>query len=233
MKRVLYKRILFVLLGAWLPFVVSAETKEQRAQSPHELRIGVGDPIMARLFNSEWDDPNVGAGIWRQTFGLPVDEADDIMRNKRYAQKIGKTHILGHFFLEYQYRLTPYVSVGMSADVLNVWKNYNIYNGYGDKVGRTTTGVLYMDFVPKARFTFFHRQYVNLYASAGVGFAMVTTYSGEDFRGAAKLDATLFGISFGENHFFGALEFLDLGFVLPVTEPLPIQIFTASIGYRF
>ena len=43
------KRLLLVL-AAVLPLIATAETKEQRLESKHEIRIGVGDPIITRAW---------------------------------------------------------------------------------------------------------------------------------------------------------------------------------------
>lgn len=231
MRRLTNILFTFLALILGLP-TLHAETKEQRAESPHELRIGVGDPVISMATDGDWYWPSDGGEIWWRTWGKPTGEADAIMKDSRYSLRRGKTHILGHFFLEYQYRITPYVSVGLNTDVFNEWNDYNVYNGYKEKVGEYSHGYLYMDFVPRARFTFLHKRYVNLYASAGVGFAMYTSYNGKDFHCAPKFEATLFGVSIGENHLFGAFEFLNLGFTAPILI-VPVQLFTASIGYRF
>jgi len=228
------KRHIILLAALTLGFsVLQAETKEQRAESPHELRIGIGDPIISKAISSDWYMPNDGGEIWFHTWGKSAEEADAIMRDARYSLRRGKTHVLGHFFVEYQYRLTPYVGIGLNTDVYNVWNDYDICNGYKEKVGEYTYGYLYMDFVPRARFTFLHKRYVNLYASAGVGFAMRTSYDGQYFECGPKFETTLFGVSVGENHVFGTVELMNVGFSLPTIGILPIQIFTASIGYRF
>jgi hypothetical protein len=144
--------------------------------------------------------------------------------------------MLGHIFLEYQYRINPYIGVGLKTDMMHFWRDWNIYNGYHDRVGTATSGEFYMDFVPMARFTFLHKEYVNLYAAAGIGFSMGCNYNylptADDFW--VKAEATLFGVSIGKNGFFGAVEILNIGFVFDVY-PLfsPTQFFTASIGYRF
>ena len=232
MRRLTTIHITILALALCVP-VLHAETKEQRAASPHELRIGVGDPCISKATSGEWYMPDDGGKVWCQTWGKPAEEADAIMRDARYSLRRGKTHVLGHFFVEYQYRLTPYVGLGLNTDVYNVWNDYDVYNGYREKVGESTYGYLYMDFVPRARFTFLHKQYVNLYASAGVGFAMYTSYDGRYFKCAPKFEATLFGVSIGENHVFGTVEFMNLGFTAPLLGIIPIQVFTASIGYRF
>ncbi|MBQ3914375.1 MAG: hypothetical protein II692_03220, partial [Paludibacteraceae bacterium] len=93
----------------------------------------------------------------------------------------------------------------------------------------------YMDFVPMARFTFLHKEYVNLYAAAGIGFSMGCNYnyppSADDFW--VKFETTLFGVSIGKNGFFGAVEVFDVSFCASGWLFLPTQFFTASIGYRF
>ena len=231
MRRLTKIHITILALVLCVPMLL-AETKEQRTASPHELRIGIGDPIISNYLDN-WYWPGGEGYLWRQTWGKTPEEADAILRDARISQRRGKTHILGHFFLEYQYRLTPYVGVGLNTDFYKIWTDYDVLNGYRDKVGEYTFGYLYMDFVPRARFTFLHKQYVNLYASAGVGFAMYTSYDGKYFECAPKFEATLLGVSIGENGFFGTVEFLNIGFTTPMVGIYPTQFFTASIGYRF
>ena len=232
--RLLTKRHSILLTALVLTVsALQAETKEERAESPHELRIGIGDPVISRVTSDGWYMPDNGGEIWRRTWGKTAEEADVIMRDGRYSLRRGKTHVLGHFFLEYQYRINSYIGVGLNTDVYNIWNDYDVYNGYREKVGEYTYGYLYMDFVPRVRFTFLHKQYVNLYASTGVGFAMYTSYNGEYFQCAPKIEATLFGVSIGKNGFFGAFEFMNMGVGLPYMDIVPIQIFTASVGYRF
>ena len=228
-------KIQITLLAFTLCFsALHAETKEQRAESPHELRIGIGDPIItnASLSSGIWI-PSGSAGVWNATFGKNAQEADVIMKNGRIYSQKGKMHTVGYFFVEYQYRINPYIGVGLNTNVYNIWKEYNVLNGYNEKVGEYREGYLYMDFVPRARFTFLHKQYVNLYASAGIGFAMSTNYEGKKIECAPKFETTLFGISIGENGFFGAAEFLNIAFTYPFIRIHPVQLFTASIGYRF
>ena len=67
------KRVLFIL-AALLPLIATAETKEQRLESRHEIRIGIGDPIIARA----WIGSGAGWGgasnydLWARTFGQNV-----------------------------------------------------------------------------------------------------------------------------------------------------------------
>ena len=229
------KRVLF-LLAALLPLIATAETKEQRLESRHELRIGIGDPIIASAFNPTWDwGSDRGYDLWAKSWGKDVSEAHDILKNGRYHVQRGKRHVLGNIFLEYQYRINPYIGVGLKTNMVHYWKDWDVYNGYNEYKGKTTSGEFYMDFVPMARFTFLHKEYVNLYAAAGMGFAMMCNYNyPPDISDmAVKFEATLFGISSGKNGFFGAVEVFDLSLCTSSWFFLPTQFVTASIGYRF
>ena len=239
------KRLLLVL-AALLPLIASAETKEQRLESRHEIRIGVGDPIIARAWigsGAGWTGAS-NYDLWARTFGQNVTDAHSILQDGRVAEQRGKSHMLGHIFLEYQYRINPYIGVGLKTDMIHFWRDWDIYNGYHDRVGTATSGEFYMDVVPMARFTFLHKEYVNLYAAAGIGFSMSCDYnyplSADDVW--LKAEATLFGVSIGKNGFFGAVEILNIGcsfgnmsgnyfFTFPLF--YSTQFFTASIGYRF
>lgn len=232
MKRHLIYIIVLALMQALLLPSAFAETKEQRAESPHELRIGVGDPALARM--GQWHKPTTpGAEYWWQTFGQPAPDAHAILTDGRYTYPCSRMFLAGHFFLEYQYRINAYIGVGMHVDMLTQWQRYIIYNGYQDRMGHGIYGLVQMAFVPRARFTFLHKQYVNLYASAGVGFAMDCRYDGTNPEYAAQIEATLFGLSIGENRFFGSIEVFNLAFAAPTLYFFPPQFLTASIGYRF
>ena len=231
------KRVFFIL-AALLPLIATAETKEQRLESRHEIRIGVGDPFIARA----WIGSGAGWGgasnydLWARTFGQNVTDAHSILKDGRVAEQRGKSHMLGHIFLEYQYRINPYIGVGLKTDMIHFWRDWNIYNGYHERVGTATSGEFYMDFVPMARFTFLHKEYVNLYAAAGIGFSMGCNYNypptADDIW--LKAEATLFGVSIGKNGFFGTVELFDIGIgFVPFPFGYSTQFFTASIGYRF
>lgn len=231
------KRVFFIL-AALLPLIATAETKEQRLESRHEIRIGIGDPLIARA----WIGSGAGWGgasdydLWARTFGQNVTDAHSILKDGRVAEQRGKSHMLGHIFLEYQYRINPYIGVGLKTDMIHFWRDWNIYNGYHERVGTATSGEFYMDFVPMARFTFLHKEYVNLYAAAGIGFSMGCNYNypptADDFW--VKAEATLFGVSIGKNGFFGTVELFDIGIgFVPFPFGYSTQFFTASIGYRF
>ena len=231
------KRVFFIL-AALLPLIATAETKEQRLESRHEIRIGIGDPLIARA----WIGGGAGWGgasdydLWARTFGQNVTDAHSILKDGRVAEQRGKSHMLGHIFLEYQYRINTYIGVGLKTDMIHFWRDWNIYNGYHERVGTATSGEFYMDFVPMARFTFLHKEYVNLYAAAGIGFSMGCNYNypptADDFW--VKAEATLFGVSIGKNGFFGTVELFDIGIgFVPFPFGYSTQFFTASIGYRF
>lgn len=231
------KRLLFIL-AALLPLIATAETKEQRLESRHEIRIGVGDPLIARAWigsGASWGGTS-DYDLWARTFGQNVTDAHSILKDGRVAEQRGKSHMLGHIFLEYQYRINPYIGVGLKTDMIHFWRDWNIYNGYHERVSTATSGEFYMDFVPMARFTFLHKEYVNLYAAAGIGFSMGCNYNypptADDFW--VKAEATLFGVSIGKNGFFGTVEIFNIGFAFDVYPQLyPTQFFTASVGYRF
>lgn len=235
MKRHLIYIIVIVLL---CPIAALAETKEQRAESPHELRIGYGDPIImnATTTTGQFDDvksSGSNAELWWAVMGAPAPGADNVLKNNARIKEAGQRHNVGHFFIEYQYRINPYIGVGMNTDFWTSYRYYELYNGYHDKYAEGTTGFCYLEFVPRTRFTFLHKRYVNLYAAAGAGVSMFVDYAGDVRAVNFKAEATLLGLSIGENHLFGAFEFMNIGFNIPYIAPIPTQLFTASIGYRF
>ena len=227
------KRVLFIL-AALLPLIATAETREQRAESPHELRIGVGDPLLFMAFLPVSDPGSGDDELWFTTFGLSAAEAHNKLANATCFAYNGKAHNIGHFFLEYQYRINSYIGVGVDVDMITHCRKIGLYNGYHDLIAKRTGGSFYMDIIPRARFTFLHKQYVNLYASAGIGLSIDhSLYPNGRTWFSPLFDVTLFGISIGENHVFGTFEVFDIGANLIEFDFSHTQLFTASIGYRF
>lgn len=229
MKQAIQHYILLLLAAVLCAPALRAESKDERAENPHELSIGVSDRTFARLGFRQYD-PNTP--LWAQTLGQPVEDAHRLLQDGREWEN-QQTVRLPHFFVEYQYRINSYIGVGLNADLLPEKHTYDIYNGYHDFVGKGTYTYYFMYFVPKVRFTFLHSEYVNLYASAGIGAGIEVLSADETFVSAGlEFEATLLGLSIGKNHFFGSVEIFNLGFS-PAISAQPFKLISASVGYRF
>ena len=226
------KRTLWLIL-VLLPLTLFAETKEQRAESPHELRIGVGDPLLLKAF-LPLDDPEAGTEyVWFNAYGQPVEEAHETLMNSIAVTYLEKAHNIGHFFVEYQYRINPYIGVGLDADMAFHTRRAILVNGYNEYKGRKTMGSFYMDIIPRVRFTFLHNEYVNLYAGVGVGLSIDYSFYYHTTYYSPLAEITTLGVSIGKNHLFGTVEILNIGANLMALDFSHTQLFTASIGYRF
>lgn len=227
------RHLLLCALALLVPAFAHAETKEQRMQSRHELRIGVADPFLARMGVMGSPPPY----FTNQPYippGTSAEEAHSIMLNYRINDFDGYT-LMPRFFVEYQYRINPYIGVGLKADVLPILGSTTIRNGYYEIVGHSGKylSLLYLEFVPRVKFTFYHHEYVNLYAAAGFGLVADCPIQSIQWRFDAELQATLFGLSIGKNGLFGSFEFFNIGLTTLRVHMQPTNFLSASIGYRF
>ena len=150
MKRII---IIMTLLIAWNS--AQAETKETRAENPHELRIGVGDCSI----------------YYAQRYSTPVPPpvvpgAEEIGDSRHFDL------ILPNIFIDYQYRVNSWFAAGVQVNT--IWDkgtDYSYNRGANDfQLIDFTEGWLHV--IPSATFTYFHRNWVNLYSGIGVGYAM-------------------------------------------------------------
>ena len=209
MKRII---IIMTLLIAWNS--AQAETKETRAENPHELRIGVGDCSI----------------YYAQRYSTPVPPpvvpgAEEIGDSRHFDL------ILPNIFIDYQYRVNSWFAAGVQVNT--IWdKGTDPHYNPGAK------DVLLVDFtegwlhvIPSATFTYFHRNWVNLYSGIGVGYAMQLETK-DDTRNVwhtFAAQATLLGISVGKNHWFGTFE----AGALFTGRSMPDRCFNFAVGYRF
>lgn len=216
--------IVFLFLTVFSLFAF-AEQKETRAQHPHELSIGIagglifnyGDPFV----DPRWEGP-----------GISVPDMHTQL-SATYAASL-RDHFLPHFYLDYEYRLKSWLSVGMQVDFFGAWYDMERRNYYGDVFYQYHTSDLIISFVPQLRFTFFHSDWVNLYAGGGVGYAMLLSMKDnmlENVDHTNVFQITPLGISIGKDHWFMTAE---VGMSL---RPIAYQFFdrlgAVSVGYRF
>ena len=212
MKRIIFTLTILIACVAWN--TILAETKETRAENPHELRIGLGDCSI----------------YYAQRYSTPVPPpvvpgAEEIGDSRHFDL------ILPNIFIDYQYRVNSWFAAGVQVNT--IWdKGTDPHYNLGAK------DVLLVDFtegwlhvIPSATFTYFSREWVNLYSGIGVGYAMQieSKNTTRNIWHTFAAQATLLGISVGKNHWFGSFE----AGALFTGRSFPDRCFTFSVGYRF
>lgn len=216
--------------------LVQAETLEHIAANPHEVRIGLGDPVM-HLFKDN--------GILLAD-GSVIPHTND------------KAYTVAHIFAEYNYRFGKRCSVGFQFDFLPVFGSDYVH--LPEDAPGIKTQILwdqyYFTFMPTFKCYYLNKEMVSLYSGLGVGLSYATSHTslflpwdlGWDYEYAidpahriirevfgAALDITAIGVSVGKNHLFGNFE---LGALLDFetgvrNRVIPSRFISASIGYRF
>ena len=212
MKRIIFTLTILIACVAWNTTL--AETKETRAENPHELRIGVGDCSI----------------YYAQRYSTPVPPpvvpgAEEIGDSRHFDL------ILPNIFIDYQYRVNSWFAAGVQVNT--IWdKGTDPHYNPGAK------DVLLVDFtegwlhvIPSATFTYFSKEWVNLYSGIGVGYAMQieSKNTTRNIWHTFAAQATLLGISVGKNHWFGSFE----AGALFTGRSFPDRCFNFSVGYRF
>ena len=212
MKRIIFTLAILIACVAWNTTL--AETKETRAENPHELRIGVGDCSI----------------YYAQRYSTPVSPpvvpgAEEIGDGRHFYL------ILPNIFIDYQYRVNSWFAAGVQVNT--IWdKGTNSHYTLGAKdflLDDFTEGWVHV--IPSATFTYFHRDWVNLYSGIGVGYAMQleTKDQTRNIWHTFAAQATLLGISVGKNHWFGSFE----AGALFTGRSFPDRCFNFAVGYRF
>lgn len=197
-----------VLAGALCMAVPAmAETKEARAERPHEVRIGVGDAFADKEFNGQ---P-----------GYYYGEPKPVYRNEFY---------LPNLFVEYQYRINHWLGIGVQVNTM--WMGWQKQNDNQWNTRRKG----HFEVMPTVRFTYFHHEWVNLYSSVSLGYYGGIEQDGEsvNYAGGIAFDFCALGVSVGRNHFFGAFEagMLNGGSFSGPNQILS-KVMSFSLGYRF
>ena len=212
MKRMIIIMTLVIVCATWNS--AQAETKETRAENPHELRIGVGDCSI----------------YYAQRYSTPVPPpvvpgAEEIGDSRHFDL------ILPNIFIDYQYRVNSWFAAGVQVNT--IWDkgtDYSYNRGANDfQLIDFTEGWLHV--IPSATFTYFSREWVNLYSGIGVGYAMQleTKDQTRNIWHTFAAQATLLGISVGKNHWFGTFE----AGALFTGRSFPDRCFNFAVGYRF
>lgn len=191
-----YKKMTLFLtlaLGCLACFDAGAETREERLQQRHEIRIGWGDQIFE---STVWRNPPVVINT------MPEDKRYTYKENYKYTQ---------HVFGEYQYRLNKCIGLGAMVDYSSCrWDNV-VRNGKGAEVSREGGNYFAnIAVMPTIRFTYLNSPWVNLYSGIGYGININT---GTEVDGFGKKTAyshavnlTLIGLSGSWRMLFAGVE---------------------------
>ena len=201
MKRIIFIMTLVMACTIWNS--AQAETKETRAENPHELRLGVGD---CSIYYAQRYSPKASY-VDARVFDL----------------------ILPNIFVEYQYRVNSWLSAGLQVNAIgDVYSDITVGSW---ELAIATYSEGWVHVIPTATFTFFHRDWVNLYSGIGVGYAMQLETKGKtrNIWHTFAAQATLLGISVGRDHWFGTFE----AGALFTGRSFPDRCFNFAVGYRF
>ena len=212
MKRIIFTLTILIACVAWNTTL--AETKETRAENPHELRLGVGDCSI----------------YYAQRYSTPVPPpvvpgAEEIGDSRHFDL------ILPNIFVGYQYRVNNWFSAGVQVNTIWDKGSDYIFNDWVTDAPILDFTEGWVHVIPTATFTYFHRDWVNLYSGIGVGYAMQleTKDQTRNIWHTFAAQATLLGISVGKNHWFGSFE----AGALFTGRSFPDRCFNFSVGYRF
>ena len=201
MKRIIFIMTLVIACTIWNS--AQAETKETRAENPHELRLGVGD---CSIYYAQRYSPKASY-VDARVFDL----------------------ILPNIFVEYQYRVNSWLSAGLQVNAIgDVYSDITVGSW---ELAIATYSEGWVHVIPTATFTYFHRDWVNLYSGIGVGYAMQLETKGKtrNIWHTFAAQATLLGISVGRDHWFGTFE----AGALFTGRSMPDRCFNFAVGYRF
>ena len=188
------KKSIFCLLLLSFAVFAQAENKWESVDRPHEIRVGWGDQLFETLM---WHKPT---GV---ITSMPTTWQKTYHENYVYSQ---------HVWVEYQYRVKPWVSIGGMMDGSGVKWDEVTRDGTGAEVGRDKNHNFYnIVIMPTVRFTYFHHPNVNLYSGLGVGLDInggtETNAKGRHTDVGAAVNITVFGVSANYKQFFTAVDF--------------------------
>ena len=174
------KRILTtLLLGTVLLCQAEAQNPPLRH---HQLSFGWGDPLFETLAFHE------GASI-----------AGESMRKHDFCHT-------GHFFVDYQYRLNPVVSLGIQTDLEGIFWKETPVDINRKPVGKSISSRNYdLSILPTIRLTCLNSRYVRLYGGFALG-AMVAFDNAGTVEKSPVVNITPLGVQVGNGPWSGTLE---------------------------
>lgn len=145
----------------------------------------------------------------------------------------------GHVFAEYQYYLRPWFSLGVQADYEQVWWDVTKVGNQPLDTPSKDHSFYNASLLPTMRFTYCHREHVNLYSSLSFGLTVnggtETDMLGHKTAFAPGWGFTLLGLKVGGEHCFAAVEIGGLNAIAGrnFIYMLGSRMFMASVGCNF
>ena len=188
------KKIYIALFLCCLALSGMAEERFDYLNMRHEVRVGWGDQMFESLV---WHNPTAIIN------NMPKEFQKTYREDYRHNQ---------HIWLEYQWRMKEWFSVGEMMDISEVGWDEVKRNGLGKELSRDKNHNFYnLVFMPTIRFTYFFHPYVNLYS--GLGFGMDINGGTEmNARGhktdvGAAINLTVIGVSANYERWFMTFDF--------------------------
>lgn len=215
-------KIYLLLALCCLSMGVAAENKWDHINRRHEIRIGWGDQLFETLM---WHKPT------NITTTLPATWQKTYHENYSYNQ---------HLWLEYQYRVTHWFSVGGMIDMSEVDWTDVVRNGKGAEVSRQPGHYFYNTVImPTVRFTYFFHDNVNIYSGLGFGMDInggtETNAKGRYTDVGAAINITVIGVSANYDRWFWMVDFGGM-YALKNTNTIFMassRIINVGLGVRF
>ena len=181
------KLLTLLLLSVAVPALAA-----QPPANRHQFRIGWGDMLFETLaFHPSYEG----------TYGNPESLPADFRRSETFDYRY-----TGHFFAEYQYRITKVFSVGIQADAEGIfWKEGEVDRYHKSLVPATLVKNWDVVVMPTFRFTYLEKPWVRLYSGLGIGALFAFDNSG-GFQLAPALNLNLIGIEIGKGPWGGNIE---------------------------
>lgn len=216
-------RFLALALGMLMVCIsAAAENRQQRADSPHEIRVGWGDQLFETL---AWNKPSY------IITNMSADTKFAYKEHYRYTQ---------HVFVEYQYRMKKWFGIGCMLDNSAFLWDEVVRNGQGTELSRdkrcyamNTVAML------TNRFTYLHKDHFNLYSGFGLG---IDVNSGTEKDGLGRnavlspaINLTLLGASVNYDNFFATVEYggMTAASHIQYVYMLKSRMFSVGVGVRF
>ena len=207
------KKIITLTTILLCSLVAFAETKENRKENPHEIRIGVADCFYSWLSNNDFFYGTLPESLSQGYVDISGGNYDFIYT--------------GFLFAEYQYRVNKWFGIGANLTILGTGnteyyhEQCQVENYYTEK--RNHGAMIYL--MPVARFTYLNKKNISLYGSLGFAPGIDIYENKCSFTWA--VDFTYFGMSIGRNHWFCDIE---LGGAIPLFFTKMLRV---GVGYRF
>ncbi len=217
--KIMKLRLSILLFVCSVVLYCNAETKEERMQLRHELRIGWGDQMYESVMFSN-------PFVLKHFNGVHTYH-----ENLKYDQ---------HLWLEYQNRHNEWFSYGAMFDYSNVRWTDVVRDGEGVEQSRSAGHHCYnIVFMPTIRFTYLHLQYFNMFFGLGFGLGI---NGGSEMNTVGKrtdiglvADITLLGFCANYERWFWTVDIGGLSSVRDMNTifMLSSRIFSVGLGVRF